>query len=550
MLLGATLALGCVGDIGGDDSKGPKGSGVGDDDDGAGSETGVKSEQPTTAIPRLSRREIDATIADVFGITGAAERNLPADPNTAVNPVYSAEVEVFDTLAATKSASQVFVDGLESMAFEVSRDFSANTAAVDALAGCTPAQAVDAACLESFIRNAGLRLWRRPLGDEEVAGIAAAVGPLATDPAAGAAGHYVAVRGAVAALIMSAELVYRSEIGADVGNGIVRLDNYELVSRLSYFLWGTAPSSAMLDRAAGAELSDQDLASMVDEMLQDPRGKEQMRVFHELWLRYTSLLVTDPQLAADMRAETEALVDRVLGANGAGTDWTALFTSKETFVTPSLAQHYGLSVPNEASWVPYGDDRAGLLSQGSFLSLSLTKQTDTLVSRRGAMIGRRLLCEVIMPPPPNVAVDMGVEVPEGSCKSDAYAAHASGSCAGCHNTIDGIGFGFERYDGVGRYREVENANPACQIDGIGTFEGETFSGPVDFVNANAQQISDCAVVNLLRFASRDWNASDERIERMTAAFRESGNDFAVLMRAVATDSSFRHRRDVALEGGQ
>ncbi len=548
MLLCATLALGCVGEIGGDDSKGPKGSGVGDDD--GGSETGVKSEEPTTAIPRLSRREIDATIADVFGIVGAAERNLPADPNTAMNPVYSAEVEVFDTLAATKSASQVFVDGLESMAFEVSRDFSANTAAVDALAGCTPAQAVDDACLKAFIRSAGLRLWRRPLGDQEVDGIALAVGPLATDPAAGAAGHYVAVRGAVATLIMSAELVYRSEIGSDVGNGIVRLDNYELVSRLSYFLWGTAPTQAMLDRASGAELSDEDLATMVDEMLQDPRGKEQMRVFHELWLRYTSLLVTDPQLAADMRAETEALVDRVVGVNGAGAEWTALFTSKETFVTPALAAHYGLPAPSEPAWVAYGDDREGILSHGSFLSLSLTKQTDTLVSRRGAMIGRRVLCEVIMPPPPNVAVDMGVQVGEGECKSDAYAAHASGTCAGCHNMIDGIGFGFERYDGLGRYREVENANPACGIDGVGTFEGETFSGPVDFVTANAEQISDCAVVNLLRFASRDWNASDERIERMTAAFRDSGNDFAVLMRAVATDSSFRHRRDVAAEGGQ
>ncbi len=541
----ATLALGCVGDIG-DDGEGaanapPK--------DPGGGTTGLGNENATTAIPRLSRREIDATIADVFGIVGAAERNLAPDPKTAVNPDSAAEVEVFDTIAATKTPSQVFVDGLESLAFEVARDFAANAAAVDALAGCAPAQPLDEACLGSFVRNAGLRLLRRPLGEQEVFGLVATVSPLATDPAAGASGHYLAVRGAIAALLMSPEFVYRSEIGTPIGDGTVRLSNFELTSRLSYFLWGTAPSPALLERAAGPELTDEELAGIVDEMLADPRAEEQMRVFHELWLRYTSLLVTDPQLAADMAAETEALVERAI-ARGEGTDWTELLTSTETFVTPALAAHYGLAVPGEPMWVAYDEGRAGVLSHGSFLSLSLTKQTDTLVSRRGAMIGRRLLCEVILPPPPNVAVDMGVPVEEGACKSDAYEAHAQNSCAGCHSVIDGIGFGFERYDGVGRYREVEQANPACGIEGVGSFRGETFAGPVDFVTKNLDQISDCAVVNLVRFAARDWSASTERVERMTAAFRDSGNDFSALMRAVATDSSFRTRRDVAVEGGQ
>ncbi len=543
MFLGAALAIGCVGDIGDDASQGPPGS-------GAGTDTEARAEQPTTAIPRLSRREIEATIVDVFGIVGAAERNLPADPKSAVNPVYAAEVEVFDTLAATKTPSQVFVDGLESLAFEVARDFSANTSAVDALAGCTPVQPLDDACLRSFIRNAGLRLWRRPLTDEQVDAFVATVGPLATDPAAGASGHYVAVRGAIASLMLSPELVYRTEIGSPIGDGMVRLDNYELVSRLSYFLWGTTPPQTLLDRAAGAELSDEDVAALVDEMLGDPRGKAQMRVFHELWLRYTDMLVIDPTLAADMKMETDALVDRALATDVGNASWLTLFTSAETFVTSALATHYRLAAPAEPGWVSYGDGRGGILSHGSFLSLSKTKLTETLPSRRGAMIGRRLLCEVIMPPPPNVAVDMGVTVPEGGCKSDAYEAHASGSCAGCHNVIDGIGFGFERYDGLGQYREVETENPACAIDGVGTFGGQTFSGPADFVAANLEQISDCAVVNLVRFAARDWNASDERIDRLTAAFNESNHDFAALMRAVATDSSFRHRRDVAAEGDQ
>ncbi len=530
----AAMALaGCVGEIG---------------DAGSSSnptDTGIQSEDPTTAIPRLSRRELDATIADVFGIVGAAERNLAADPKMAVNPATNAEQEVFDTLAASKTASQVFVDGLESLAFEVARDVSADTAAVDELAGCTPTGTPDEACLESFIRNVGLRLWRRQLTDAEVESLLATVAPLATDPAAGANGHYVAVRGAIASLIVSPELVYRTEIGAPVDDGIVKLDNFELISRLSYFLWGTTPTPELLARAQGAELSDAEVASLVDELLGDARGTEQMRVFHELWLRYTSLLVTDEALASDMRAETDALVDRALDAEAG--DWTTLLTADETFVTPALATHYGLQAPTEAAWVSYGEDRAGVLSHGSFLSLSQTKLTDTLPSRRGAMIARRLLCQVILPPPPNVAIDMGVTVPAGECKSDAYEAHASGSCKGCHTVIDGIGFGFERYDGLGRFREVEPDNPACSIDGAGEFAGEAFAGPRELVDENLDLIADCAVENLLRFAMHDWSASDEHLERMTQVFRDSGFDFTELMRAVAKDPSFRHRRDTASE---
>ncbi len=526
----ATLA-GCVGDIGGGDPPDPP------------VETGVQGETPTTAIPRLSRREIDRTIADVFGIVGAAERNLAPDPKTAVNPTTTAEEEVFDTLAATKTPSQVFVDGLESLAFEVARDFSFDTAAVDALAGCTPVtQPFDESCLAAFIRSAGGRLWRRPLSDQEVDALITTVGPLASDPAAGAAGHYVAVRGAISALIVSPELVYRAEIGDVVEPGVVKLDNHEVVSRLAYFLWGTTPTPELLERAAGPELSDEDIAALVDQMLADPRGVQQMQVFHELWLRYTSLLVTDAALAADMRAETDALVARSL-ASGAGSDWSQLFTAEETYVTPALATHYGMPAPAQASWVGYDETRAGILSHGSFLSLSQTKLTETLPSRRGAMVARRLLCQAILPPPPDVAVDMGVTVPEDACKSDAYEAHASGTCAGCHNVIDGVGFGFERYDGLGRYREVEQDNPACGIEGVGNVGAQAFAGPRDFVDQNLETISECAVEHLVRFATRDWRASGDRLERMIAAFDGSSHDFTALMRAVATDPSFRHRVD-------
>lgn len=498
----------------------------------------------TTAIPRLSRREVDATLLAVLGVRGAAVRNLPADPPVAVSPRTLAEEEVFDTLDATKIPNQVFVEGLESLAFEVAREFSADHARVDALAGCTPSGTPDARCLAQLIETAGLRLWRRPLTEDEVTALVTAASPFATDPGAGTEGHYVAVRMAIASLVQSPELLYLTEIGAPTASpDVAALSNHELAARLSYFLWGSAPSPELLAMAEGPTWTEAQLAAQVDAMLADPRSDAQMRTFHESWLRYRNALVSDPALSADMLAESDALLDRALSGDA---PWTTLFDARETFVTPALAAHYGLPVPASASWVPYGSEvpRAGILSHGSFLSLSATRGTETLPSRRGAMLARRILCETILPPPANVDIDDGVAVEEGACKADAYEAHRSrGSCRGCHAVIDGLGFGFERFDGLGRYREVEEANASCGIDGLGSYEGTAFTGPSELASVTEEAITACGVEHLMRFAYRDPVAarSPAREARLLDAFAASGHDFRALVRALALDPSFRQR---------
>ena len=497
----------------------------------------------TTAIPRLSRREIDATIEDVFGISGAAARYLPQDPRAYVNPQNGATDEVFDTLSASKDPGTVFIEGLERMAFDVARELSMDRARVAAIAGCEPVGAYDPTCLRSLVVNLGLRLWRRPLTDAEIDTLSSAAAELGEE-----GGHDLAVRMVTASLLQSPEFVYKSEIGQDVGDGLRRLDNHELVTRLSFVMWGRAPSPELLEAAASSDIDDATLMTLAVAVADDARADAQMRAFHRLWLRYDELLVTEPDLAADMLAESQALVDRVLED---GDRWSTLLTSPETFVTPSLAEHYGLAnVPSQAGWVAYANDgRAGLLSHGSFLSLSSTQGSETLPSRRGAMLAQRILCQSIPPPPPDIDVDAGVEVEEGQCKEDAYAAHSDsgGGCAACHMAIDPLGFGFERYDGLGRYREAEPDKPQCTIAGEGEVGGEAFSGPREFAAIVDEQgrAAACAVEKLRRFTSRSGVPHIALAQRLVTAFEESEEDFRALMVALATDPAFRYRREEA-----
>jgi hypothetical protein len=497
---------------------------------------------PTTAIPRLSRREIDATIEDVFGISGAAERFLPTDPRTYVNPQSGATDEAFDTLSASKDPGTVFVEGLESMAVDVARELSMDRARVAAIAGCEPAGAYDPTCLRSLIANLGLRLWRRPLTDAEIDTLSSAATELGEE-----GGHDIAVRMVTSSLLQSPEFVYKSEIGQDVGDGLRRLDSHELVTRLSFAMWGRAPSPELLEAAASSDIDDETLMTLAVDAAADPRADAQMRTFHQLWLRYDELLVTEPDLAADMLTESQALVARVLEG---GDRWSTLLTSPETYVTPSLAEHYGLaSVPSQTGWVAYGDDgRAGLLSHGSFLSLSSTQGSETLPSRRGSMLAQRILCQSIPPPPPDIDVDDGVEVEEGQCKEDAYAVHRDSSgCAACHISIDPLGFGFERYDGLGRYREAEADKPECAIAGQGEVGGEAFSGPRQFAALVDEQgrAAACGVEKLRRFASRSGQPHIDLAQRLVITFEESQQDFRALMVALATDPAFRYRREEA-----
>jgi hypothetical protein len=227
----------------------------------------------------------------------------------------------------------------------------------------------------------------------------------------------------------------------------------------------------------------------------------------------------------------------------------------ETWLDDELALHYGLPSPNssERTWVDVAaHGRRGILSHGSFLSAG-NNVADTSPVLRGKHIRTRLLCQDIPEPPPVVMADEPPPKIAGSCKTDEYAAHATGSCADCHRPLDPVGFGLEQFDREGRFRAHDDDEPSCLIDGQGELVPYgPFVGPAGLAELLVDNglLEACAVENVYRFTyGREIEGDDHpRVAALAQRFREAGRRFDALVMAVVSDPSFAFRRQPA--GGE
>jgi hypothetical protein len=154
----------------------------------------------------------------------------------------------------------------------------------------------------------------------------------------------------------------------------------------------------------------------------------------------------------------------------------------------------------------------------------------------------------VPPPPPDVDVDNPPTSPESNCKVDRYAAHReNGTCRSCHELTDPIGFGLERFDHNGQYREVEAEYPECEISGDGDIDGDPFNGPsglADYLIDN-EVLDVCMVFQMYRFAMGHAAANeDERyVEDLEVLFRDNDYAFDKLMLELVSDEAFLFRRE-------
>jgi hypothetical protein len=488
-------------------------------------------------LRRQSIAELRHTLASIAGAT-------PEELDELLAPLPADTETPFDNAYRDQDPSLPLVEGAVALAEGLAARIAADPARRDALLGCTPAGPSDVACLRTFVERFGRLALRRPLSASEVDDYAAFIEEAEED------GDFnVAFALALQALLLDAEFIYQVEVGEpSATQGVVRLNGFEMASRLSFLLLGRGPDDALLDRAEAGELDGAaGVAAAAEELLASSQAVAQVQRMHAMWLSYADLPV-EPSLAASLQTETDKLVERALQHG----DWTGMFTAEETWLDPLLAEHYDIPLPGgEAGWVEYPDiRRGGLVSHGSFLAFGMKSGfPDTSPTERGKAVWTRLLCEEIPPPP--ASVDTGLPPDAGgpdACKVDRYAPMREESeCSGCHMIIDGIGFGLENYGPTGQWRTVEPTQSSCAIDGRGELvdHGE-FHGARALGQAlvDTGKLEGCFMRSVYQFAigraPEDDPADQAVIDALTTTF-EAGDDLEQLLLTFVASDAFRHR---------
>ncbi|MCC6586446.1 MAG: DUF1588 domain-containing protein [Bryobacterales bacterium] len=449
-------------------------------------------------VKRLNRAEYAATIRDLFNIHINAGAGLPADGaggegfDNAAETLFISPIHAEKYLEAAKIAlNYAFQEPRSRQRFVVAEPgdkLTAEQAARKVLAAFLP------------------RAFRRPVKPEEIERYmrlfaAAAKRGESYDDSLG-----YALQG----VLVSPHFLFRIA-SRNPGEDPRLLDNYEIASRLSYFLWGTMPDDRMLEMAAEGKFHDElRLREQVTQMLWDGRTAEFAEQFTEQWLNTRELgrdikpdmklfpAYYDAEIQSGIRYEPIIFFQRVMADNLPLTDF---IDSNWTVMSNRLQQHYKVQLKEKLRQQPRpvelleGSHRGGLLSMAAVLAVSSYPGRTSPVLR-GKWVLEAMLGTPPPPPPPNVPQLKEHEGASPTTLRERFMRHrADPACATCHDRIDPLGFGLENYDVLGRWRTEDNGKP---IDATGVLpDGTKFDG-VDGMKQALMARKDQFVRNLTR----------------------------------------------------
>ncbi len=392
--------------------------------------------------------------------------------------------------------------------------------------------------LEAFAQDA----FRRPLEEKEIDPILAMVDEKIDEGLA----PLEALQLGLETILCSPGFLYLAE-----GEG--PLDDYSLASRLSYFLWSSAPDEPLLTAAEDGRLSDpEELDRQVVRLLADPKSDRFVSNFIRLWLDLDSIgempvssdfkVYFRDNLATAMQGETETFFRYLLDHNLPPSEF---LTADYSFLNRELGMHYGIAglEGNQLRKVSLeGTGRKGLTSHGLFLTAS-ANGVDTSPVIRGIYVLEKVLGYSPPPPPPDVPP---IESDVGDAKSirERLEKHRSiASCAECHRKIDPLGFALENYDAIGGWRKTYSGK--IEIDSSGRLHtGESFENATDFRSLIADRGEDftrCLTEKLLAYAlGREVEFGDrESIDEITADLKATNGGMKDLVKDVVLSKSFR-----------
>jgi hypothetical protein len=343
------------------------------------------------------------------------------------------------------------------------------------------------------------------------------------------------------------------------------LDGFSLAARLSYALWAAPPDAELAAAADRNQLRDvTQILIQARRMLQDPRAIPVWRDFHRQWLGLDRLADGQREvgrdlggnfatLAPSLLAETDRFVDAIF-AKRDGHFLQNLLLSTRTTVDAPLARIYGLPPPMGLATVDLdAAQRAGILTQPSFLAGHANTDTSNPVSR-GTVIIRRLLCIDVPDEPPNVDPEPLPPLPGNPTTRERYEAHGSAMCARpCHSLIDQAGFAFENFDQLGAFRSHEKGKVVDASGSLTLPEGErlSFRDAPSLARAlgNSRAVPDCLARQWFRYLLRRREAPEDEpaLQQALGEFRRSGDVRDLLVALVATPP-FTHRVRLPGEG--
>jgi hypothetical protein len=393
------------------------------------------------------------------------------------------------------------------------------------------------ACVRGNLRELAKRAWRRPVTPAEFDGLMRLV-TQESDLT-----HRMET--GIEAILVSPAFLYRVETRP--GN------DFELASRLSYFLWSSMPDAGLFRAAEQGQLSDPAvLEAQARRMLADPKSSALAGNFAAQWLEFRNLdfIHRDParfpeftpELRDAMRRETELFFENVIREDRSVID---LLNAKYTFVNEILAKLYGIAGVTGDRFRKVdlaGAKRAGILTQASILTVT-SYPTRTSPVLRGKWILENILNDPPAPPPANVAAlrDSSAE-PALTLRQQLEQHRASAACSGCHSRMDTLGFGLENFDAIGRWRVDDEALP---VNSSGTLpDGSSFSGAMELEATLAGRPGDfagCLTEKLLTFAlGRGLGPADHTVAKeITESGRKTGYRFSDLVLGIVSSQTFR-----------
>lgn len=492
--------------------------------------------QPGRApMRRLTVAEYDATIEALLGDTTRPATRIIDDERG----VTSADARIVTPLLAEQ-----YLEAAEDVAARATPD----------LLGCDIDARGEAECAGELVDDFAFRAFRRPVTSEERDTLLALHAAVAeTD------GFADGVRAVVEAVLQSPGFLYRAEIIPTTGAPVVRLDGWQLASRLSYLLWGTMPDDALFAAAASGDLdTDAGVEEQARRLMASPRALGSIREFVGHWVELEQLegLDKDPAVFPDydaevadlMRQETEAFIDAVMSEDGS---WTTLLTADWSMMNARLAAYYGVDEASRPAGDAFerveldGDFHSGLLTQGALMA-TRARTYESSPIHRGMFIRGGVLCGEVPDLPEGIEVTAPDPDPSLTTRQRLSEHRENEICGSCHRQMDPLGFAFEHFDGAGRFRMDENDLP---IDATGDIVESDIDGSFDGAPDMARRLvgsedaQACFAGRYFRFAQgrATTHADGCSLEALSARFREAEFDVRELVVAITQTDAFLYR---------